>query len=116
MEDSIFARMARGEMPVETIYETGDVMAFHDTAPQAPVHVIVIPKKPLQNVGDMKAGDEGDVHAAGALLAACAEVARILHIDQTGFRVVFNTGENAGQTVPYLHAHLMGGGRLLPMG
>ena len=108
--------MARGEMPVETIYETDDVMAFHDISPQAPVHVIIIPKKPLQNIGDLQAGDDAGTQAAGALLAACAHVARLLNIDQTGFRVVFNTGENAGQTVPYLHAHLMGGGRLPPMG
>ena len=113
MENSIFARMARGEVSVDAIYETDDVLAFVDIAPQAPVHAIIIPKKPLQSVGDLT---EGDAEAAGALLVACSEVARILQIDKTGFRVVFNTGDNAGQTVPYLHAHVLGGHPLSPMG
>ncbi len=106
MEDSIFAKIARGDVPVEKIYETDQIVAFKDIAPQAPVHAVVIPKKPLVSVADLREDDAG---AAGALLVACAEVARRLGVDRSGFRVVFNSGSDGGQTVPYLHAHLLGG-------
>lgn len=106
MEDSIFSRIASGAMTVETIYETDAVIAFKDISPQAPVHALVIPKKLLLNVAGL--GDD-DKDAAGALLVACAEVARRLGIDKSGFRVVFNSGSDGGQTVPYLHAHVLGG-------
>lgn len=110
MDDNIFARIGRGETPVEAIYEDDDVIAFHDRNPQAPIHALVIPKRPRHNVLDLTAADR---ELAGALLLACAEVARRLGLETTGMRIILNAGTDAGQTVPYLHAHVLGG---RPMG
>lgn len=109
MSEPIFAKIARGEIPVEVIYEDDNVVAFPDIAPQAPVHILVIPKRFYANTLDFSSDDTVD---AGRVLLACAEVARRTGIDATGFRVVLNNGDNAGQTVPYLHAHVLGGRKL----
>jgi len=106
MADNIFARIARGDITVETIYEDDSVIAFRDIAPQAPVHALVIPRR---DVVDVLGLDPSDPALAGNLLLACAEVARRLGIDASGFRVVINTGADGGQTVPHLHAHVLGG-------
>lgn len=106
MEDNIFAKIARGEVPVEKIYEDEHVVAFRDINPQAPAHALVIPKKPVENVLALGAEDR---ELAGAVLLAAGEVARRLGVAETGIRVVFNAGENGGQTVPHLHAHILGG-------
>ena len=103
---NIFARIARGEVKVETIYEDEFVLAFPDIAPQAPVHFLVIPKTPIENVLGL---EEDDIELAGRLLRACAEVARRAGIDKSGMRVVLNAGADGGQTVPHLHAHVLGG-------
>lgn len=105
-EDNIFARIARKEMPVEIIYEDDLVIAFRDISPQAPVHALVIPKKPIENILALTSEDR---EIAGAVLLAAAEVARRLGVAETGVRVVFNAGSDGGQTVPYLHAHVLGG-------
>mgnify|MGYP001016133432 CR=1 FL=1 len=105
-EDNIFAKIGRGEVPVEAIYEDEHVIAFKDINPQAPVHALVIPKKPVTNVLDLS---PDDAELAGRVLLACAEVARRLGIDKSGLRVVLNAGEDGGQTVPHLHAHVLGG-------
>jgi histidine triad (HIT) family protein len=104
--DSIFARIARKEVNVPAIYEDDFVIAFADIAPQAPVHVVIIPKRPFVSVADLTVGD---VETAGRLLLAAAEVARRTSIDRSGYRVVFNSGSDGGQSVPYLHAHVLGG-------
>ena len=106
MADNIFSRIARGEVPVEKIYEDPLVVAFRDIAPQAPVHALVIPRQDVENVLGLTPDDR---EVAGALLLACAEVARRLGIAESGFRVVLNAGEDGGQTVPHLHAHVLGG-------
>lgn len=106
MEDSIFAKIARGEISVPTVYEDEHVIAFADINPQAPVHALVIPRKAIHNVLDLT---ENDTELAGRLLIACAEVARRLGIAESGMRVVLNAGSDGGQTVPYLHAHVLGG-------
>jgi histidine triad (HIT) family protein len=106
MEDTIFGKIARGEIVVERIYEDDWVLAFPDLSPQAPVHILVIPKKPVRNILDL--GPE-DRELAGSLLLACAAVARKLGIDASGVRVVLNAGADAGQTVWHLHAHVLGG-------
>lgn len=109
MEDNIFAKIARGEVPVEAIYEDEHVIAFKDINPQAPVHALVIPKKPILNVLTLTPEDR---EAVGALVVACGEVARRLGVAESGVRVVLNAGEDGGQTVPYLHAHVLGGRHL----
>lgn len=106
MEDTIFGKIARGEITVEKIYEDEYVLAFPDLNPQAPVHILVIPKKPVKNILDL--GPE-DRELAGSILLACAAVARALGIEQSGVRVVLNAGTDAGQTVWHLHAHVLGG-------
>lgn len=103
--DTVFARIVRGEIPAQIVYETDSILAFHDAMPQAPVHVLVIPKTPVH---DLLAASP-DAGMLGQLFAACAEVARQTGIAETGFRVVINTGHDAGQTVDYLHAHVLGG-------
>lgn len=106
MEDSIFAKIARKEVPVETVYEDEWCLAFRDINPQAPVHALVIPKKPVENFLAL-GGEDRDL--AGAILLAAAEVARCLGVAESGVRVVFNAGTDGGQSVPYLHAHVLGG-------
>jgi histidine triad (HIT) family protein len=109
MEDNIFAKIARKEIPVEAIYEDDWVIAFRDINPQAPVHALVIPKKSVENVLALTSDDR---ELAGAVLLAAAEVARRLGVAETGIRVVFNAGGDGGQTVPHLHAHILGGRQL----
>ncbi len=104
--DTVFARIARGEIPVSAVYEDEHIIAFPDISPQAPVHVLVIPKPVLR---DLLGLSPDDVTLAGRLLLACAEVARRSGLTAGGFRVVLNTGADGGQSVPYLHAHVLGG-------
>ncbi|WP_394279268.1 HIT domain-containing protein [Microbacterium sp.] len=109
-EPSIFTRILRGEIPSEIIAETENVFAIRDIAPQAPVHLLVIPKtEQYRNVVELAAG-------APAILAEMVALANTLAAEHTGgdFRLVFNTGAEAGQTVFHVHAHVLGGG--LPEG
>lgn len=105
-EETIFGKIVAGEIPIEKLAETERVIAFPDIAPQAPVHILVIPKTTeYRNVVELAAGDPG-------LLAEMVEVAQQLAEDHANgdFRLVFNTGPHAGQTVFHVHAHLLAGG------
>lgn len=104
--DNIFAKIVRKEIPITPVYEDDYVLAFNDVNPQAPVHVLVVPKQDVENVLGLAASD---AELAGHVLLAAAEVARRTGIDKTGFRVVLNAGAEGGQTVPHLHAHVLGG-------
>lgn len=106
---TIFARIIRGEIPADKVYEDEHVVAFRDISPQAPVHVLVIPRKPLVSVAD--AGPE-DAELLGRLLLAAAQVARELELDEDGYRLVTNIGRHGGQSVYHLHIHLLGGRQL----
>ena len=106
MENCLFCKIAAGEIPSTKVYEDEDVMAFRDIAPQAPVHVLVIPKKHVSVWYDAK--DESDAALAG-LMRAAAQVAKMEGIVESGFRVVSNCGEQAGQSVFHLHFHVLGG-------
>ena len=104
-EPSIFTRIVDGEIPADIVFESERVIAFSDIAPKAPVHLLVVPKTPLYaNVAELAAGDP-------ALLAEVVAVAQSLADERTGgqYRLIFNTGENAGQTVFHVHAHVLGG-------
>jgi histidine triad (HIT) family protein len=103
---TIFEKIIAKEIPSQIIHETDDVIAFRDIAPKAPTHVLVIPKKAIPRVAEAK---EEDVQLLGKLLLACGEVARKLGIAEDGFRVVINNGKNAGEAVPHLHLHVLGG-------
>lgn len=106
MGDTIFAKIIRREIPADIVYEDDQVLAFRDVAPQAPVHIVIIPKKPIVSLLDTQ---PDDTLLLGQLMAAAVHVARTLGLDKTGFRVVVNTGRDGGQTVDHLHLHLLGG-------
>jgi histidine triad (HIT) family protein len=112
--NNIFARILRGEIPNKTVYESEHALAFHDIAPQAPVHVMVIPKGPYVSL-DHFARDASAAEQAG-FMAAVAEVVRILDLKE-GFRAIANTRAHGLQEVPHYHLHILGGrplGRMLP--
>ena len=106
MADNIFAKIVRKEIPATIVYEDDRALAFRDVGPKAPVHILVIPKKDLARVSEAKAEDEP---LLGHLLTVAAAIARQEGIDDTGYRLVINKGRDAGESVPHLHVHLLGG-------
>lgn len=102
--DTIFGRILRGEIPFDQVYADEHCLAFRDVAPQAPVHILVIPREPVVNLAE--AGDQHQ-QLLGHLLLVAARVARQEGL--SGFRTVINSGEEAGQTVFHLHVHVIGG-------
>jgi histidine triad (HIT) family protein len=106
MTDNIFAKIARGEIAADLVYEDEDLVAFRDISPQAPVHILVIPRKPIPTLND--AGPE-DAELIGKLMLAAARVAREAGIAERGYRTVVNCNAAAGQTVFHLHLHVIGG-------
>lgn len=102
--DCIFCRIAEGSIPSRKIHETDDLIAFHDVSPQAPVHALIIPKAHHRDLCD----DVSD-ELIGTLFSAVPTVARMLGVDESGFRTVVNTGSDAGQTVFHVHIHIIGG-------
>ena len=106
MEDCIFCKITAGEIPSKKVYEDEDFYAFEDIAPVAPVHVLVIPKKHVKSIAALT---QDDAAVAGRMLFAIQKVAASLGLAEDGYRVVFNTGEKAGQTVHHMHAHILGG-------
>lgn len=105
MSDCIFCRIAEGEIPADRLVADDQVVAFHDLSPQAPTHVLIIPRR---HVASLAAADEGDRELLGRLLDAARRLAAELGLAD-GFRVVINSGADAGQTVFHLHVHLLGG-------
>jgi len=108
--DNIFAKILRGEIPCSKVYEDDHVLAFHDIAPQAPTHVLVIPKGAYVSWDDFSL-NASDAEIAG-LLRAAGKIARDLGIAEPGYRVLANTGPDGGQEVPHFHLHIFGGRRL----
>lgn len=106
MSECIFCRLAAGEIPSDRVYEDEDVLAFRDLNPQAPTHVLVVPKKHIATLLEISS-DEVDL--LGKLQAAAVEIARQEGLDEDGFRLVTNCLEGAGQSVFHLHVHLLGG-------
>ena len=104
--DCLFCKIIAGEIPGDKVYEDDKVFAFRDINPQAPVHVLLVPKKHMKNVL------ECDAETAAALVKAIGEVARIEGVEKDGFRVVSNCGHNGCQSVEHLHVHLLGGAQL----
>ncbi|MEM6839538.1 MAG: histidine triad nucleotide-binding protein [Cyanobacteria bacterium P01_C01_bin.120] len=105
-EDTIFGKIIRREIPADIVYEDDLCLAFRDVAPQAPTHVLVIPKQPLPKLADATREDQ---ELLGHLLLTVNVIAEQLGIAEDGYRVVINTGANGGQTVFHLHLHLLGG-------
>ncbi len=106
MLDTIFGKIARGEIPADILYQDEDVVAFRDLNPQAPTHVLVIPRKPIPTLNDL---EEGDAELVGKLFLAARKVAEPEGIAAAGYRAVINCNAAAGQTVFHLHLHLLGG-------
>ena len=112
---NIFARILRKEIPANTVYEDEWALAFHDIAPQAPIHVLVIPKGRYCSFADFSASAT-PAEIAG-FVRAVGKVARDLGLEAPGYRLLLNVGEHSGQEVPHLHVHLFGGrplGRMIP--
>ena len=103
---TLFEKIIARQIPAEIVAEATDWLAFHDISPQAPVHVLIVPKKVIPRVGE---ASPEDTLLLGKLLQAVQEVARKLSILESGFRVVINHGHDGGETVPHLHVHVLGG-------
>jgi histidine triad (HIT) family protein len=110
MADCIFCKIAGKEIPSETVYEDEEIVAFRDLQPQAPVHVLIIPKKHLSSLDDVTESDE-DKELLGHLMSKVHVVAERLGL-ANGYRLVANTGEDGLQTVQHLHFHLLGGRKM----
>ena len=104
--DCIFCKIATGELPTDKIYEDDYALAFRDLHPQAPVHLLVIPKDHLESLNDVSPSDE---KVLGHLMRLASRIANQLGIAESGFRTVVNTGPDGGQSVFHLHVHLLGG-------
>lgn len=106
MSRTLFERIIAREVQGLIIYEDDLVVAFRDIRPQAPVHVLIVPRKPIPRIAEAKAEDQ---QVLGHLLLKAAEVANNLGLTQSGFRLIFNNGPAAGEAVPHLHCHILGG-------
>ena len=106
MAECLFCAIVAGEIPATTVLETDRILAFRDINPQAPTHVLVIPKTHYPDVAALAAADAA---LLGEVIGAVQQVAAAEAVAENGYRVVFNTGVEAGQTVPHVHAHLLGG-------
>ncbi len=109
MQDCIFCKIIAGEIPSKKVYEDEHVYAFYDINPQAPVHVLVIPKRHISSVAAI---DAENAPVVAQVYCAIANIARELGLEEQGYRVVSNCGEAAGQTVFHLHFHILGGKQL----
>lgn len=109
MDNCLFCKIIKGEIPSSKVYEDEYAYAFKDIHPQAPVHVLVVSKTHVKNILE---GADLPAAELSALMKACSQVARLTGIDQSGFRVVTNCGPDSRQSVPHLHFHVLGGQQL----
>jgi histidine triad (HIT) family protein len=103
---TLFEKIVAREIPARIIAEDDDLIVLSDVNPQAPIHVLLVPKKPIPRLAE---ATEEDAVVLGKLLLKAQEIAKTLGISQTGFRIVINSGRDGGETVPHLHVHLLGG-------
>ena len=103
---TIFEKIISREIPARIIYEDEDLIAFHDVDPKAPVHALIVPKRKLARLSE---AGENDVLILGKLIAASKQIAEDLGVLESGYRLVINNGPDAGESVPHLHVHLLGG-------
>jgi histidine triad (HIT) family protein len=109
MSKTLFEKIIAREIPAQIVYEDDLVLAFRDIAPQAPAHVLIIPKQPIPRIAEAGPADH---QTLGHLLLKAAEVAEQLGLKQSGYRLVFNNGPDGGEAVPHLHCHILGGRKL----
>lgn len=104
VDDCLFCKIARGDIPASIVYTDDDFVAFDDIAPQAPVHVLIVPREHFDHLGD-----DVPPGLAGRLCQVVPRIATIKGVADSGYRTIINTGPDAGQTVPHLHVHVIGG-------
>jgi len=109
MSKTVFQKIIDKDIPASIVYEDDLVLAFHDVNPQAPTHILVVPRKPIPRIADATPDDH---RLLGHLLLKAAEVADHLGLKRTGYRLVINNGLDGGETVPHLHCHILGGRRM----
>ena len=109
MEDCIFCKIIKGEIPSNKVYEDEDILAFRDINPVTPVHILAIPKKHISSLVELKPEDEAII---GKIYMVINKIAKQEGISEKGFRVIVNCGEDGGQEVKHLHFHLLGGKKL----
>ncbi len=102
---TIFEKIIAREIPAKIIWEDADAVAFHDVNPQAPVHVLIVPKKAIPRLAHASDADQATL---GKLLLVARDLAKKLGVEESGYRVVINSGADAGESVPHLHVHLLG--------
>ncbi|MDH3563006.1 MAG: histidine triad nucleotide-binding protein [Gammaproteobacteria bacterium] len=104
--ECLFCKMVSGQIKPDTVYQDKDVLAFRDINPQAPVHVLIIPKKHIATLNDLSSGD---IDLIGKLMQAAVRIARVSGLSESGYRTVMNCNADAGQSVFHIHMHLLGG-------
>jgi histidine triad (HIT) family protein len=109
MKDCIFCKIVDKELPSRIIYEDNKFIAFKDVNPKAPVHLLIIPKKHIPSVNHI---EPQDADLVGKLILVAQKIAKKEGVSESGYRLIFNIGKNAGQTVDHLHLHLLGGKKL----
>lgn len=107
--DCLFCKIAQGQIPADVVYEDDEIMAFRDIAPQAPTHILLIPKSHIPTINDVDAQHQNLV---GRLVVSARKLANEHHIDEDGYRLVFNVNQHGGQAVYHIHLHLLGGRQL----
>ena len=105
-KDCIFCNIAEGKLPSGIVYKSNNIVAFRDTNPQAPVHMLIIPKKHISKISDL---NEEDAQLVGEMVLVANELVKENNLTEDGYRLVFNCGEKAGQAVFHIHLHLLGG-------
>ena len=111
-ERTLFERIVEGDIPADIVYQDDRLTAFHDIAPQAPVHILVVPNRAIATIHEAQPDDEG---LLGHLLMTAGRIARDLGLEASGYRLVVNNGRDAGQEVFHLHVHILGGRPLGPI-
>ena len=109
MEECLFCKIIRKEIPADIVYEDEEIIAFKDIQPAAPIHILVIPKKHIESINEIKQEDESLI---GRIYIKIQEIAKQQGVDATGYRVIVNCGKDAGQEVMHLHFHLLAGKKL----
>jgi len=109
MSNTLFEKIIAREIPAEIVYEDDLMLAFRDIKPQAPVHVLLVPRKPIPRIAETSPEDHS---VLGHLLLKAAEVAAKLGLKESGYRLVINSGRDGGESVPHLHCHILGGRRM----
>ena len=107
MEDCVFCKIIKGEIPSNKVYEDDDILAFKDIKPAAPIHILVIPKKHVKSLNEID-----DAQLISKIMFAVKNIAKELGFANEGYRVINNCGENGGQAVPHLHFHILAGTKL----